>query len=182
MNPYFALYHVSEQSDIAVFTPRPVQNRTAWPDLPPVVWAVSGEMLHNYLFPRDCPRVCRMLGPQTTPAEIARFRDAGPYRAHIFVEEAWQERIETAVLTLYTFAPDHFYAVDFNAGYYVSVQEIYPLSHKTLHDLPQLLQNGGVRLEYTPDLARCQRENVQSGYRFSNIRMKNKNGPKPKNA
>ena len=177
MSAVFALYHVSDRADITVFTPRPAQNRQAWPDLPPVVWAVSGEMLHNYLFPRDCPRVCRMLGPQTTPAEIVRFREAGPFRAHIFVEEGWRERIATAVLALYTFAPDHFYAVDFNAGYYVSEEVERPLTTQTLENLPLLLRNAGVLLQFVPDLGPHQQENGQSSYRFSNIRMANRRKP-----
>jgi hypothetical protein len=177
MNPFFTLHHISNRADITVFTPRPVQNRQAWPDLPPVVWAVSGEMLHNYLFPRDCPRVCRMLGPQTTPAEIVRFREAGPYRAHIFVEEGWRERIVTAVLTLYTFAPDHFYVVDFNAGYFVSEEVERPLSTQTVENIPLLLRDAGVLLRFVPDLDRYQQENAHSSYRFSNIRMANRRTP-----
>ena len=50
------LYHVSEEPDIEVFEPRPSpQNYESIKGN--VVFAVNDIMLHNYLLPRDCPRV-----------------------------------------------------------------------------------------------------------------------------
>ena len=51
------LYHVSDQPGIPLFEPRPVRAGHPRGDLPPVVWAVGERLLHNYLLPRDCPRV-----------------------------------------------------------------------------------------------------------------------------
>lgn len=48
------LFHVSEDSGIEVFEPRPA---ALFPNLGPVVWAVAESHLVNYLLPRECPRV-----------------------------------------------------------------------------------------------------------------------------
>lgn len=56
------LYHVSEEPGIARFDPRPATG-VEWP----VVWAIGDERLHNYLLPRDCPRVTFFAGPRTSP-------------------------------------------------------------------------------------------------------------------
>ena len=64
-------YHVSEESNIAVFEPR----------LPPspdsgvqgeVVWAIDQEHLPNYLLPRDCPRSDFQLADRSAGYWIAR--------------------------------------------------------------------------------------------------------------
>ena len=46
-----ALFHVSEEAGIRRFEPRPGA------DGQPRVWAITDARLHNYLLPRDCPRV-----------------------------------------------------------------------------------------------------------------------------
>ena len=51
------LFHISAEPGIEVFEPRPSQYTSE-----PVVWAITAERLHNYLVPRDCPRV--------TPARV----------------------------------------------------------------------------------------------------------------
>jgi hypothetical protein len=38
-----------------------------------LVWAIDDDHLHNYLTPRDCPRVALGRGPNTTYADAARF-------------------------------------------------------------------------------------------------------------
>jgi uncharacterized protein DUF6886 len=48
------LHHVSEERNIAVFDPR---SSALAPDAGPIVWAIDGPKLPNYLLPRDCPRV-----------------------------------------------------------------------------------------------------------------------------
>jgi len=50
------LYHVSEYSHIERFEPRPPPCSGVGP-VESVVWAIDEEHLHNYLLPRDCPRV-----------------------------------------------------------------------------------------------------------------------------
>ena len=62
------LVHVSETPGIARFEPRPSELHHE-----PVVWAIDDVLLHLYLSPRDCPRVCFRTGPGTTPDDRARF-------------------------------------------------------------------------------------------------------------
>jgi hypothetical protein len=57
------LYHVSENFAISRFVPRPAKGLAE-----PVVWAVNGVRLRNYLLPRDCPRVTFFAGERTTEA------------------------------------------------------------------------------------------------------------------
>ena len=57
------LFHVSDQPGITRFEPRPPPpgNTTHTGRM---VWAVGQRLLHNYLVPRDCPRVTFYAGPQ----------------------------------------------------------------------------------------------------------------------
>ena len=172
------LFHLSQDQNIHRFVPRPIQNRQAWPHLPPkAVWAVSSEMAHNYYLPRQCPRVCRMPGPKTTRIEMQEFSQFGDYRAVIFVPEHWMAAIKQTVLYRYTFNPLYFYPVDFNAGYYISTRIEEPTAVQTIQDLPRALHEAQVLLKYVPDLTAYAQENLQSNFRFSNIRMKNLHSP-----
>ena len=71
------LFHVSEESGIERFEPRPSQ----YPD-EPVVWAIDADRLRNYLLPRECPRVTYYAGRETTAADVERF--LGPSAALYF--------------------------------------------------------------------------------------------------
>jgi hypothetical protein len=65
------LSHVSEESRIAVFHPRPVQSPDVGPDCD-CVWAIEHGFLANYLVPRDCPRVIyrRVAAASAADAEL----------------------------------------------------------------------------------------------------------------
>ena len=56
------LFHVSARPGITRFEPRPPPpgNTTHTGRM---VWAVGQRLLHNYLVPRDCPRVTFYTGP-----------------------------------------------------------------------------------------------------------------------
>jgi hypothetical protein len=51
------LFHVSEDSGIERFEPRPSRYADE-----PVVWAIDADRLRNYLLPRQCPRVTYYAG------------------------------------------------------------------------------------------------------------------------
>jgi hypothetical protein len=166
------LFHLSEDPYIDRFVPRPVPNPSAWPAITfPVVWAISGEMVPNYYFPRNCPRVCRMLGPLCSAEEISLFKAWGASRAVIFVDESRQAEIARTVLYRYELDPSHFYTLDDEAGYFVSSQVEIPLKKQKIADLPQQLRQCGVKLQFVTDLEPFRAENASSNYRFSNIRM-----------
>ena len=66
------LYHVSDQPDIPLLEPRPVRPHHPRQNMPPVVWAIGERLLHNYLLPRDCPRVTFYAAVDSDPADVAR--------------------------------------------------------------------------------------------------------------
>ena len=107
------LYHVSEERNIEVFVPRKAE---AWPDLPPVVWAMDEKHLINYLFPRECPRIIYANSPRVSEADQAKFFSQAAANTIIAVESGWLERIKQARIYKYCFADDGFELMDENAG------------------------------------------------------------------
>lgn len=67
------LFHVSEEFGIERFEPRLSQYAEE-----PVVWAISDKRLHNYLVPRDCPRVTYYSGSETNASDVERFLGSSP--------------------------------------------------------------------------------------------------------
>lgn len=113
------LFHISEESGIERFEPRPSKYANE-----PVVWAIDAARLHNYLVPRDCPRVTYYAGRQTTSADIERF--LGSSRAVVAVECGWLERLRSGRLYCYHLPPERFECIDECAGYYVSRVPVVP--------------------------------------------------------
>jgi hypothetical protein len=62
------LYHVSDRSNIEIFEPRVIPQEGASPDVK-LVWVIENRLLHNFLVPRDCPRVTYYVGAHTTPED-----------------------------------------------------------------------------------------------------------------
>src|ERR1044071_6131127 len=79
------LFHVSEEPAIKLFEPRPSKYV---PD--PVVWAIDEARLHNYLMPRDCPRVTYYAGSETSSADVEQL--LGSSSAVVALESAWFSR------------------------------------------------------------------------------------------
>ena len=65
------LYHFSEEPDITRFEPRLPTSASGAP-AEPTVWAIDEEHEHNYLLPRDCPRVTFYAAPTSTPGDVAQ--------------------------------------------------------------------------------------------------------------
>ncbi len=129
-------------------------------------------MVHNYFFPRHCPRVCWMISPNTTQEEKDRFHSVGTQRAIIAVERGWEKPISACTLYQYEFSPLNFYPVDYCAGYYVSEHPEVPLAVRTLEHPFELLAERGVRVEFHDNLEQSRQMMANSTYRFSNIRMR----------
>src|SRR5271155_3423880 len=105
------LYHVSEESGIERFEPRAAAGADH-----PVVWAVNGERLRNYLLPRDCPRVTFFAGDRTQKGDIERF--LGSSVAVVAFEGSWLERVRRTRLFCYHLPAESFRSVDRCAGYF----------------------------------------------------------------
>ena len=159
------LFHLSEEAAIGHFVPRASSLTSE-----PVVWAIDAARLRNYLVPRDCPRVTFYAGPATTSEDVQRFLGSSP--AVVAIESAWLERLRTARLYCYHFAPDTFECIDACAGYFVSRSAVVPVRVEVLEDLLCELQRRA-ELRVLPSLWPLCDAVAASTLQFSIIRMRN---------
>ena len=160
------LFHVSEESGIERFEPRPSKYTDE-----PVVWAIDADRLHNYLLPRECPRVTYYAGPETTAADRERFLGSSP--AVIAVESAWLERLRSCRLYCYHLPPTTFECIDECAGYFVSRVPVVPVRMEVFDDPMAELVKRGVELRLMSSLWHLRDAVVASSLQFSCIRMRN---------
>jgi hypothetical protein len=163
------LFHVSDQPGIDRFDPRP--SNSAGADA--VVWAISERLVHNYLLPRDCPRVTFYAGDQTDGADAAAFFNTVAATFVIAIESGWLDRVRAARLYLYDLPADTFEVHDAGAGYDVSRSPVTPLRVELVDDLLAAQAARGVDLRVTPSLWPLADAVAASTLHFSNIRMRN---------
>ena len=111
------LFHISEEEDIRKFIPRISKEQWSYEKY---VWAIAEEKLQNYLFPRECPRICVDLEKTEVLNEWLSLTKTGNRKSIIFVAEDWEERIQNCILFKYEFDKQNFKLIDSIAGYYVS--------------------------------------------------------------
>ncbi|XMB85177.1 hypothetical protein RJG79_07050 [Mycoplasmatota bacterium WC44] len=168
------LYHISDNEFIKEFETRKANQ--AWPNLnKEYVWAISSEMVHNYYFPRNCPRVCWMIGPNTNINDKDYISSLGDYRGVIFTEKSWEEEIHKTKMYRYRFDTSSFYPVDYDAGYYVSERVETPINLEIISNLLDELRESRIKVVFVDDLAEYQKQSIERSFRFSNIRMNYKN-------
>ena len=160
------LFHVSEESGIERFEPRP----SPYTD-DPVVWAIDVDRLRNYLLPRECPRVTFYAGRETTVADVERLLGSSP--AVIAVESAWLERLRSCRLYCYHLPAETFECIDECAGYFVSREAVVPAGVWIVDDALAALLERGVELRFLPNLWPLRDAVVSSTLQFSVIRMRN---------
>jgi len=165
------LWHVSEESDIKIFTPRSPPARAVGVHTP-VVWAVNTARLPNYLVPRDCPRVTFYRSATTTLADALRF-DLPVDKQVIVIESRWHERFARAKLWLYELPVNGFRCLDENAGYWVNDTEVSPLTNRKIEDLSRELALHGAVLRISDCLRTMAGEVTASSLGFSVIRLQN---------
>jgi hypothetical protein len=160
------LFHVSKEPGIERFEPR-VSDYTG----EPVVWAIEASRVHNYLLPRDCPRVTYYAGPETSAADVQRFLGSSP--AVVAVESDWLERLRSCRLYCYHLPPETFECLDECAGYFVSREAVVPARVEVIDDVIAELLKRGVELRFVPELWQLRDAVVASTLQFSIIRMRN---------
>lgn len=160
------LFHVSEEEGIERFEPR--WSESAGQNL---VWAIDADHLHNYLLPRECPRVTYYAGAQTVAADVEQF--LGKSNAVVAIESGWYERLRSCRLFCYHLPPDTFECIDECAGYFVSSVPVVPARVEVLDDLILELLKRGVELRFVPNLGPLRDAVVASTLQFSLIRMRN---------
>jgi hypothetical protein len=163
------LYHISEDPKIKIFEPRPA---SFYPHiLRNAVFAISGQLLHNYLLPRDCPRVTFYAGPDTTEKDRIRFMGNSTATYVVAVESGWLQRIQQAIIYCYEFPPDTFSLFDKCAGYYVSLLPVTHLSVRPVYNVMAEMLQRNVELRFMPSLTGLADAVKYSTLNFSLIRM-----------
>jgi len=166
------LFHISEEGGIEKFVPRPSPSFFS-AIKGDVVFAISGRLLHNYLLPRDCPRVTYYAGPATSPEDRQRFLGQSRATHVVAIEAGWFPRVNATTLYCYEFGADHFMCVDEVAGYYISYEPETPVSRRRIDDVIGELLKGDVELRILPELWTLASGVKESSLSFSLIRMRN---------
>jgi hypothetical protein len=130
-------------------------------------------MLHNYLLPRDCPRVCCYAKTDSLQADIDKYIGNTDKKFIINVEEHWIDRINNAKMYLYEMPYESFELLDEGAGYYVSYKTIKPINMFTIVNLIPELEKRNAELRALPSLKLLSQEISFSSLQFSIIRMRN---------
>lgn len=161
------IYHVSETPGIARFEPRAnAAGRLR-------VWAIGGSRLHNYLLPRDCPRVTYYATATTSNDDRRAFFTVSDTQSVVAIEPAWLPVLRSARLHVYEFATHDFELEDAIAAYYVSSGAVVPISHREVTDPLIELVARAVELRVLSSLWPLRDAVVASTLGFSIIRMRN---------
>lgn len=164
------LYHVSEEPGIEVFQPRPSPQQ--YDNIKKnVVFAISDKMLHNYLLPRNCPRVTFYAKPGSSQSDIDTYLGTSKYV--VTVEESWLEKIKQTTLYLYEFPTDSFTLLDEGAGYYISYEAVKPVSVEMIYNLPDEITKRGAEFRSMESIKELAAEIAESSLQYSIIRIKN---------
>ena len=166
------MFHVSDDPAIAVFKPRP--SPSAFDKIKgEVVFAISGQLLHNYLLPRDCPRVSFYAGPATRQEDADRFLGTATSPYVLAVEKAWLPRIMEATIYLYELPAAPFELLDECAGYYIAYSAVEPIAVRTIHPIMDELLAGDIELRLVSSLWPLADAVTKSSLQYSCIRMRN---------
>lgn len=161
------IFHVSETPDITRFEPRPdARGRER-------VWAIGDTRLHNYLLPRDCPRVTYYATDTTTDADRSAFFSASGAHSVVAIEHRWFPALRDTHLHVYEFDSATFVLEDAIAAYYVSSRPATPIAHRVVADPAAELFDRHVELRVLPSLWDLCDAVAQSSLGFSMIRMRN---------
>jgi hypothetical protein len=168
----YRLFHISERPGIKLFEPRP--SPSVFDEITGnVVYAIAEQLLHNYLLPRECPRVTCYPSAKTTAKDKARFFDNTTANYIIAIENKWYKQIIETTLYCYEFDPANFILLDECAGYYISYKPVEPITETPIIDLiPELLKRN-IELRFTPSIIEFGRAVSKSTLNFSLIRMRN---------
>jgi hypothetical protein len=139
-----------------------------------VVFAIAEPLLHNYLLPRDCPRVTYYANPGTSAEDRNHFL-AGSGATHVIaIETDWFHRVNTTRLYCYEFLPHTFTLLDEIAGYYISHAPVIPIGVRRIDNIfDELLTRAHIELRVLPELRTLGNAVIASTLSYSLIRMRN---------
>lgn len=165
------LFHVSEENNISKFVPRP--SPSTFENLTKnVVFAIGENLLHNYLLPRECPRVSYSFGKNTTFIDKNKYLQKKNFV--LVLQDNWIKEINKTSIYLYEFDSKHFKVLDETANYYVSNKIEIPKNKQKITDLIEYLSRI-IKLELliVKDLRKVANEIQQTSLDYSFIRMRN---------
>jgi len=170
------LFHFSEESDIDVFEPQPVNiPSTRAPGSEwlngPLVWAIDEWHQPMYLFPRDCPRILIWPVPSTTPNDLRIYWGASSHRMIASIEWSWLEKLSGVVLYRYELPVNSFESLD-DAGMWVSRTSVKPINVEQINDIRSALRACEVELRIMPSLSPL-KDLWTTSMHVSGIRLRN---------
>lgn len=167
-----AIYHFSENANIAVFHPHVAKTSAIRDEA--LVWAIDEWHSPMYHVPRDCPRACFWAGPNTTPEDRERWLNGLEPRFVMVVETRWLERIRAANLYRYSLPEVSFSPAVHGGGHHVSRETVVPLGVQPVGDLLEAIVAAGVELRITPRLGPMWKQIwTSSTLSYSGTRLRN---------
>ena len=143
-----------------------------------MVWAIDYEHLHNYLLPRDCPRVTFFAREDSDPKDIEKLMGGTSATHVVAIEARWLPEIQKQCVYQYEFDSEGFTCVDQVAGYWISRKPVIPIAEAKIDDVLSALLEHDVELRIMASLWKLREVVINSTLGFSIIRM-NKAQPPP---
>jgi len=131
------------------------------------------EMLHNYLLPRECPRVTYFAKEDSMQSDIDEFIGSSTKKYFINIEEGWFERVIQTILYLYELPSESFEVLDEGAGYYISYETIKPIDIHIVSDALYEIEKRNAEIRTLPSLKQLSERISCSSLQFSIIRLRN---------
>lgn len=138
-----------------------------------MVWAIDRQHLHNYLLPRDCPRITFYALPESNPKDVERLLSYSSASYIVAIEVVWLPEVRSRQLYCYELPGASFALIDAGAGYYISREPVIPRAVTAIDDLLSELLRHDVELRIMPSLWPLYDAVVVSTLQFSIIRMRN---------
>lgn len=145
------LFHVSEESNISIFTPR-LPERSDLDQTIGLVWAIDEMRLPNFLTPRNCPRVAYHVCNTTSEFDKLEFLSSSSQTHAVVIEGRWYQILKSTTLYLYEFDPAGFELIDDIAGYYISKVAQKPKEKYIINDLLEELVNRNIEIRIVDNL------------------------------
>lgn len=168
------IYHVSENPNIRVFHPIP-----APVDAPlqgNFTWGIKGDLVQNYLLPRNCPRICFYANAQTHAVDKQSFLSPLLKSHAVYYPKRFLPLIQSTRIYVYSFLLlDFNECIDEIAGYYISKGSIKPQNKQCIFPLDAFhLTLNKIHFEGLADeqLVELRQKVIQSTLAFSIIRWK----------
>jgi hypothetical protein len=138
-----------------------------------MVWAIDFEHLHNYLIPRDCPRVVFFAKPDSDPEDVKQLMGGTSAKNVVAIESIWLPEVQRQCLYRYEFNPESFILVDKVAGYWISRHSAISIAETRIDNILTALLEHDVELRIMPSLWKLREEVIKSTLEYSIIRMNN---------